>query len=70
MKSKTVKEMKHRNLILEKKIKKNVNEMKLLVKMYEMTWRAMEEDEPPEEVKRAYLIAKAYLEDEISCEDS
>ena len=62
MKGKTVKEMKHRNLILEKKIKKNMNEMKLLVKMFEMTWNAMEE--PPEDVKRAYLTAKDFLEDE------
>ena len=38
MKSKTVEDMKHRNLILEKKIKRNINEMKLLVKIYEMTW--------------------------------
>ena len=55
------------NLILEKKIKKNVKEMKLLVKMYEMTWKTMEDDEPPEDVKRAYLIAKDFLEDEENC---
>ena len=55
MKSKTIMEMKHRNLILEKKIKKNIDEMKLLVKMYEMTWKTMEDDEPPEDVKREYL---------------
>ena len=67
MKGKTVKEMKHRNLILEKKIKKNINEMKLLVKMFEMTWKAMEDKEPPEDVKRAYLIAKDFLEDEENC---
>ena len=64
MKNKTVKEMKHRNLILEKKIKKNINEMKLLVKMFEMTWKAMEDKEPPEDVKRAYLTAKDFLKDE------
>ena len=67
MKSKTIIEVKHRNLILEKKIKKNVKEMKLLVKMYEMTWKTMEDDEPPEDVKRAYLIAKDFLEDEENC---
>ena len=61
MKGKTVKEMKHRNLILEKKIKKNMNEMKLLVKMFEMTWNDMEDKEPPEDVKRAYLTAKDFL---------
>jgi len=32
-----VKDMKHRNLILEKKIKKNWEEMRLLVKMYELS---------------------------------
>ena len=64
MKSKTVEDMKHRNLILEKKIKRNINEMKLLVKIYEMTWKTMEDDEPPEDVKKAYLVAKDFLEDE------
>lgn len=67
MKSKnvtTVEEMKQRNLILEKKIKKKINEMKLLVKMYEMTREVMEGDEPPEDVKSAYQIAKDFLEDE------
>ena len=67
MKSKnvtTVQEMKQRNLILEKKIKKKINEMKLLVKMYEMTREVMEGDEPPEDVRRAYQIAKDFLEDE------
>ena len=64
MKGKAVKEMKRRNLILEKKIKKNMNEMKLLVKMFEMTWKAMEDKETPEDVKRAYLTAKDFLEDE------
>ena len=67
MKSKnvtTVEEMKQRNLILEKKIKKKINEMKLLVKMYELTWEVMEGDEPPEDVKSAYQIAKDFLEDE------
>ena len=67
MKSKnvtTVEEMKQRNLILEKKIKKKINEMKLLVKMYELTREVMEGDEPPEDVKSAYQIAKDFLEDE------
>ena len=64
MKSKTVEDMKHRNLILEKKIKRNINEMKLLVKIYEMTWKTMEDDDPPEDVKKAYLVAKDFLEDE------
>ena len=67
MKSKnvtTVEEMKQRNLILEKKIKKKINEMKLLVKMYELTREVMEGDEPPEDVKGAYQIAKDFLEDE------
>ena len=67
MKSKTIMEMKHRNLILEKKIKKNIDEMKLLVKMYEMTWKTMEDDEPPEDVKRAYLIAKDWRMKRIRC---
>lgn len=67
MKSKnvtTLEEMKQRNLILEKKIKKKINEMKLLVKMYELTREVMEGDEPPEDVKSAYQIAKDFLEDE------
>ena len=59
MKSRRVKEIKHRNLILEKKIQKNWDEMRLLVRMYELSCIGNENKEMPEEVKSAKDLLKA-----------
>ena len=58
MKSSRLKEMKQKNFILERKIKKNWDEIRLLIKIFEKTEAKSESKDLPEEIK----IAKDLLE--------
>ena len=58
-----MRDMKHRNLILEKKIKKNWEEMRLLVKMYELSWERSE-SQPSDDFKGEYQRVKELLKEE------
>ena len=58
-----MRDMKHRNLILEKKIEKNWEEMRLLVKLFEVSWEGSD-CQPTDDLRGEYLRVKKLLEEE------
>ena len=58
-----MRDMKHRNLILEKKIEKNWAEIRLLVKLFEVSWE-VSDCQPTDDLRGEYLRVKKLLEEE------